>query len=106
MATRRYDPAVSNRQRIGVFTLAIGAVAAIAGLILGLVPTQQARVTCGSPFAPVGVPGFSLSADYVGELCRQALVPLTATAWSLLIAGVLVFFVGLAYALLRPAQTA
>lgn len=92
---------MSTAQRVGIVVAVIGGLAAIAGVIVGLVPVTDIGQACGSGFAPSGPGGFSLSSDFVDAMCQQRTAPMTATAWTLVIIGVVLLLAGVIAALHR-----
>lgn len=78
---------MSTAQRVGIVAAVIGGLAAIAGVIIGLVPVSELGSSCGSGFAPGG--GF-------GDLvCVQQTNTMKLAAWLLIIVGVAAIIGGL-----------
>lgn len=74
-------------QRVGTVIAAVGGIAIIVGVIIGLVPVFELGQSCGSGFAP---------SDAYGNLaCVQQTNPMRLAAWLLIILGAALVIGGL-----------
>jgi len=92
---------MSARRRGSIVILVLGAIGAISGVILGLVPVMASGANCGPAFAPNSFTAITFASAYAGVLCDSALQARAWLVWLLIIMGLVALIGGLISAL-RP----
>jgi len=82
----------------GIVTAVIGAIAAVAGVIMGFVGLSAIGAACGSVFSPTSYGAGSVSSAFVDNLCGDKVTGQTVWVWGLIVLGVGAIVVGVVLA--------
>lgn len=91
-----------NKRGAGIVAAIIGAILAIGGLIMGLVPFQALGTDCGSIFSGKSYGAFTFASAFADVSCERAASGRAGWVWTLIILGVLAVIVGVVLAVQRP----